>query len=125
MIKIKNVYDKPDIHDGVRILVERRWPRGMRRSSSHVDMWLKRIGPSPELHKWFIHNQDKWVEYEKRYRHEMVASKPFNKLIDVVLNTDVVTLLFTRSNHEENDAVVVWRALQERLEKMKKYTSQQ
>lgn len=125
MIKIKNVYEKPDIHDGVRILIERKWPRGMRRSSSHVDMWLKRIGPSPDLHKWMLHNEDKWAEYEKKYRKELSTSKPFNKLIDVVLNTDVVTLLFTKDDHEQNDAVVVWRALQEHLEKMRAYATKQ
>lgn len=121
MIKIKNVYVKPDIHDGVRILVERKWPRGMRRSSQHVDMWLKKLGPSPELHKWFLHNENKWSEYEKKYKKEMINSKPFKRLIDIVLNTDTVTLLFTKENHEQNDAAVVWKEVQNVLMKMEKY----
>lgn len=121
MIKIKNVYVKPDIHDGVRILVERKWPRGMRRSSQHVDMWLKKLGPSPELHKWFLHNKGKWSEYEKKYKKEMINSKPFKRLVDIVLNTDTVTLLFITDNHEENDAAIVWKSIQDTFMQMQKY----
>ncbi len=115
MIKIKWIYDKPDIHDGIRILIERKWPRGMRRSSQHVDIWLKRIGPSEELHKWHLHNRESWAEYERRYRREIVKSMPFKKLLDIVMNTDMVTLLFTNNDHDKNDAVVVWKALQEAI----------
>ncbi len=121
MIKIKNVYVKPGIYDGIRILVERRWPRGIRRSSQHVDIWLKKLGPSPELHKWFLHNEDSWSEYNKKYKKEITNSKAIEKLIDIVLSTDVVTLLFTKDNHEENDAAVVWKEVQRVLIKMDKY----
>jgi Uncharacterized conserved protein len=115
MIRIKWIYDKPDIHDGVRILIERRWPRGMRRSSQHVDIWLKRIGPSEELHRWLLHNPGKWSEYEKRYTKEMKDSTPFRKLVDIAIHTDTVTLLFNKDDHEKNDAAVVWVALQKTL----------
>lgn len=115
MIKIKWIYDKPDIHDGIRILIERKWPRGMRRSSQNVDIWMKRIGPSEDLHKWYLHNTNNWAEYERRYKREIVRSIPFKKLLDIVKNTDMVTLLFTNKDHERNDAVIVWRALQDAI----------
>ncbi len=120
MIKIKGIYEKPDIHDGVRILIERRWPRGMRRSSQHVDIWLKKIGPSDDLHRWHIHNPGKWVEYEKKYIEEMKDSTPFRKLVEIAMHTDTLTLMFNGENPEKNDAVIVFNLLKKRLiEKLK------
>ena len=65
MIKIKRVYEKPDIHDGLRILVDRLWPRGIRRSTSNIDLWIKDVAPSMELRKWYSHEEKKWPEFEK------------------------------------------------------------
>ena len=70
-IKIKRVYEKPDKDDGIRILVDRLWPRGLTREKASIDLWLKDIAPSAELRKWFGHDPEKWDEFRKRYRHEL------------------------------------------------------
>ena len=66
-IKIKRVYEQPDKNDGMRILVDRLWPRGLTKEKAGVDLWLKDIAPSTELRKWFNHDPDKWDEFKKRY----------------------------------------------------------
>jgi len=108
MIKIKRVYDKIDIHDGTRILVDRLWPRGVRRSTSNIDLWLKDVGPSTELRHWFDHEPDKWDEFKKRYINELNNNRAFDKLLDIILNSnDDVTLLYATKDTEHNNAVVV------------------
>ena len=62
MITVKRIYEKPGIDDGLRILVERLWPRGISRERAHIDLWLKDVAPSPELRKWFNHEDEKWEE---------------------------------------------------------------
>ncbi|MEM0143134.1 MAG: DUF488 family protein, partial [Candidatus Parvarchaeum sp.] len=71
MIKIKRIYDTIEVTDGIRILVDRLWPRGVRRSSQKVDYWAKDVAPSNELRKWFGHDPSKWEEFRKRYIEEL------------------------------------------------------
>ena len=68
MIKLKRVYEKPSRQDGERILVERLWPRGLKKERAAVDLWLKDVAPSPELRQWFRHDPARWAEFQKRYR---------------------------------------------------------
>ncbi len=70
-IKLKRVYEKPEEADGVRILVERLWPRGLSKEKAKVDIWLKEDAPSTELRKWFGHDPEKWKEFKKRYYTEL------------------------------------------------------
>jgi uncharacterized protein YeaO (DUF488 family) len=65
MIKIKRVYEKPEKKDGFRVLVDRLWPRGMKKSEAGIDLWLKDIAPDSDLRKWFSHDPDKWDEFKK------------------------------------------------------------
>ena len=65
------MYEKPDKEDGIRILVDRLWPRGLTKEKASIDLWLKDIAPSTELRKWFGHDSEKWKEFRKRYRHEL------------------------------------------------------
>ena len=70
-IKIKRVYEQPDKGDGVRILVDRLWPRGLTKEKARVDLWLKEIAPSTELRKWFDHDPEKWKSFRGRYETEI------------------------------------------------------
>ena len=72
-IAIKRVYDPPAAGDGYRVLVDRLWPRGMTKEHAHVEEWLKDIGPSTELRKWFGHEPPKYSEFKKRYRQVLEA----------------------------------------------------
>ena len=74
MIKTKRVYEKAAISDGVRFLVERLWPRGVKKETLKMKAWLKEAAPSPELRKWFAHDPQKWDEFQKRYRAELKSN---------------------------------------------------
>jgi uncharacterized protein YeaO (DUF488 family) len=67
MIKVKRVCEKPERDDGWRVLVDRLWPRGMKKEAAHLDAWLKEVAPSDELRKWFGHDPEKWSEFQKKY----------------------------------------------------------
>ena len=71
MIQLKRVYEKEDPDDGVRYLIERLWPRGVKKTSLRIDGWLKDAGPSTELRKWFSHDPAKWQEFRRRYFAEL------------------------------------------------------
>src|SRR5690606_491941 len=71
MVAIKRVYETPEDSDGIRILVDRLWPRGLSKENAKADMWLKEIAPSTELRKWFAHDPEKWNEFKKRYTQEL------------------------------------------------------
>ena len=75
MIRIKRAYDPPERGDGQRFLVERLWPRGMKKEALAVDAWLKEVAPSTALRKWFGHREERWEEFRRRYRHELRASR--------------------------------------------------
>jgi uncharacterized protein YeaO (DUF488 family) len=70
-IKIRRVYEQRDKDDGMRILVDRLWPRGLRKEMASVDLWMKEIAPSTELRKWFAHDPDKWKSFRGRYETEL------------------------------------------------------
>src|SRR5687768_17996837 len=93
-IKIKRVYEQPDKDDGVRILVDRLWPRGLTKEKAAVDLWLKEIAPSTELRKWFGHDPAKWKEFQKRYRQELKNNKEQVSILDEQFKKGVVTLVY-------------------------------
>jgi uncharacterized protein YeaO (DUF488 family) len=74
-IKIKRVYENPSKEDGMRILVDRLWPRGLTKQKAAIDLWLKEIAPSTELRKWFAHDPKKWTEFRKKYLQELKENK--------------------------------------------------
>jgi len=71
MINTKRIYEKAEPRDGVRILVDRLWPRGLSKEQAKLDEWLRGVAPSNELRRWFSHKTDKWEEFKKRYREEL------------------------------------------------------
>ena len=82
-IKIKRVYEQPDKDDGLRVLVDRLWPRGLTKEKAGVDLWLKEIAPSTELRKWFGHDPDKWKRFRGRYE---TAGASFPRTLSVFAN---------------------------------------
>lgn len=105
--RIKRVYDEPSPQDGFRFLVDRLWPRGIRKEKLPFTEWVKEVAPSPELRKWFGHEPGKWTEFRKRYRQEL-ANNPaaWAPLLAAVQKGDV-TLLFAARDMEINHATVL------------------
>ena len=115
MIKIKRVYEKPAKEDGWRVLVDRLWPRGMKKEVAHLDVWMKDVAPSNALRKWFGHKPEKWSEFRKRYRAELAKNKALvSELKKMAKEHGTLTLLFGAKDEEHNEAVVLADALKAR-----------
>ncbi len=107
MIKIKRIYDPPSKDDGKRILVDRLWPRGIRREDAKIDEWLKDIAPSDELRKWFSHEPSKWQEFKSRYKKELKDKSDLIERLRSESKSGTITLLFAAKDMEHNNAVVL------------------
>lgn len=107
MVKIKRVYENPEDGDGIRILVDRLWPRGLTKEKASVDLWLKDIAPSTELRKWFGHDPEKWNEFRKRYLAELNENKKSVAMLKEQLTKGDVTLIFGAKDEEHNEALVL------------------
>jgi uncharacterized protein YeaO (DUF488 family) len=109
MIRVKRAYDPPAREDGVRFLVERLWPRGMKKEALRLDAWLKEAAPSHALRKWFGHDPKRWVEFRRRYVAELranaVALAPFRAAVRRPPRR--VTLLYSARDTQHNSAVVL------------------
>ena len=110
-IKIKRVYEKPEKEDGFRILVDRLWPRGFTKEKAAIDLWLKEIAPGTELRKWFNHDPEKWIEFKKRYLHELRENKEPVSILKEHMKEGIVTLVYAAKDEEHNDAVVLLNEL--------------
>ena len=106
-IKIKRVYEKPDKEDGIRILVDRLWPRGLTKEKAGIDLWLKEIAPSTELRKWFGHDPEKWKEFEKRYSDELKKNEGQVSLLKDQMKKGTITLVYGARDEEHNEAMVL------------------
>jgi uncharacterized protein YeaO (DUF488 family) len=112
MIKIKRVYEKPAKEDGWRVLVDRLWPRGMKKETAHLDVWMKDVAPSNALRKWFGHKPERWSEFQKKYRAELAKNKEMvAELKKMAREHGTMTLLFGAKDEEHNEAVVLADAL--------------
>jgi len=107
MIKLKRVYDPYADSDGKRILVDRLWPRGIKKEDARIDHWLKDIAPSDELRKWFSHDPAKWEEFKKRYRKELEDRQEIIRDLRTEARRKTVTLLFAAKDTERNNAVAL------------------
>jgi uncharacterized protein YeaO (DUF488 family) len=107
MIQTKRVYDKPEKTDGFRILVDRLWPRGLTKERARVDLWMKEIAPSDALRRSF-HENEKWPEFEKRYRTELAdKTELLAEIRKFAKQHKKVTLLFGRKDEKQNQAVIL------------------
>ncbi len=107
MIKIKRIYDPVSEDDGKRILVDRLWPRGVKKEDVGIDEWLKDIAPGDGLRKWFSHDLSKWQEFKKRYQRELKDKSELIEKLKKEAKRGKVTLLFAAKDVEHNNAVVM------------------
>jgi len=112
-IRLKRVYDKPATVDGRRILVDRLWPRGLKKTDARVDEWLKDLAPSTGLRKWFGHDPARWKEFKKRYAAELDDQGERIKQLAQEARKHTVTLLFAAKDAEHNNAVALKEHLQQ------------
>jgi uncharacterized protein YeaO (DUF488 family) len=112
MIKLKRVYESPSPRDGLRVLVDRLWPRGLTKERAAVDLWLKDVAPSPELRKWFGHDPARWEQFEERYRQDLRAKKDAVGLLKQKAKERTVTLVYAARDEDHNGALALKRFLQ-------------
>lgn len=114
MIQLKRVYEAPSAADGLRVLVDRLWPRGLTKERAAVDLWLKDVAPSTELRKWFGHDPARWNRFQERYRKELRAGNDAIALLRVKSKQGTITLLYGAKDKEHNEAVVLKALLDRR-----------
>jgi uncharacterized protein YeaO (DUF488 family) len=114
MIRIKRAYEAPAKSDGVRILVDRLWPRGVRKESLDIAFWMKELAPSDALRKWFGHDPGKWDEFRKRYLKELKRPEAVSLLREIAetARKGTVTLVYSAKDEQHNQAVVLKDALE-------------
>ena len=117
MIRSKRAYEPPSRSDGYRVLVERLWPRGLRKADAHLDEWLKDIAPSHELRRWFGHEPSRFTEFRERYRHELHAEPARTALAELARRAarGTVTLVYAAHDEVHNNAVVLEQELRRRI----------
>ncbi|SDR10168.1 DUF488 domain-containing protein [Arthrobacter crystallopoietes] len=106
-IRIKRIYEEAEPADGYRVLVDRLWPRGIKKEDAHIDLWLKDVGPSDGLRKEFGHDPEKFDDFAQAYRKELRQSDAVQVLIDAAGKHDRMTLLFGAKDKEHNQAAVL------------------
>lgn len=106
MLRIKRVYDEPSPDDGARVLVDRLWPRGVKKEDARIDEWRKDLAPSDDLRKWYGHDREKWDEFRRRYRQELDSSGTMNGLRDLARRSEreTVTLVFAAKDEAHANA---------------------
>jgi uncharacterized protein YeaO (DUF488 family) len=115
MIQLKRVYDPPSSTDGTRYLIERLWPRGMKKTSLRLDAWLKNAGPSIKLRRWFSHDPKKWDLFRRRYFSELRQNADVWAPILKAARQGRVTLLFSSHDTEHNNALALKGFLDARM----------
>lgn len=111
-ICLKRVYEPASSKDGVRVLVDRLWPRGLSREKAAVDLWSKDVAPSTELRTWFGHDPAKWKEFQSRYRKELRENPQAVRALKEQVKTKPVTLVYGARDQEHNAALVLKRVLE-------------
>jgi uncharacterized protein YeaO (DUF488 family) len=114
VIHLKRAYEPPSPADGCRILVERLWPRGLKKTDAALDLWLKEIAPSPELRQWFSHDPAKWEEFCRRYWAELADRQDAVNLLQERLRQGRVTLVYGSKDEAHNAAVALKKYLEGR-----------
>ncbi|HPE63603.1 MAG TPA: DUF488 domain-containing protein [Methanothrix sp.] len=113
-IKIKRAYDPPGPEDGRRFLVDRLWPRGVKREALKLDGWIKDVAPSDELRRWYGHDPTRWEEFQRRYEEELERNKEAWEPLLKEARSEDVTLVYAARDEEQNNAVVLRNFLQNR-----------
>ena len=112
-IQLKRIYEKPSQNDGLRVLVDRLWPRGISKNNAQIDHWQKELAPSGELRKWFNHEPEKWEDFKRKYIKELEQHQDLIKdFINLTKGVHVITLLYAAKDENHNQAVVLHKYLQ-------------
>lgn len=115
VVRIKRIYDAPETSDGARVLVDRLWPRGVRKSEARLDQWMKALAPSNDLRRWFAHDPERWDVFRKRYRDELAQHPEMLTELLGYCRRSPVTLLYASRDTEHNQAVVLKEVLDEEI----------
>jgi uncharacterized protein YeaO (DUF488 family) len=113
-VQIKRIYDSRTRGDGLRILVDRLWPRGIRKEEAHLYRWAKELAPSTELRLWFNHEPRRWQQFARRYRKELSQRSAQLEALKSLARRRPITLLYAARNREQNEAVILQRAIESR-----------
>ena len=106
-VRLKRVYTPPARSDGFRILVDRLWPRGLRKADAHVDHWVRDLAPSAQLRDWFGHRPDRWKIFKSRYAGELRSQQDGLRELRRLARKQPVTLLFSAHDEQHNNAVAL------------------
>ena len=117
LVRLRRAYEPPEPGDGVRVLVDRIWPRGRSREDLRIDQWARELGPSDELRRWFDHDPARWEEFRARYRRELAAPDQAGRLDALAgrARHGTVTLVYGARDEEHNQARVLAEELERRL----------
>lgn len=110
-LKLKRAYETPTADDGIRVLVDRLWPRGIKKSEAAIDHWLKELAPSTELRKWFGHDPARWSEFRRRYVAEIEEHRDELDRLRGLMSEGRITLVYSAHDQTHNDAVVLGEML--------------
>jgi uncharacterized protein YeaO (DUF488 family) len=110
-VRVKRVYEPAARDDGVRVLVDRVWPRGISKSKARIDTWMKDVAPSTALRKWFGHDPERWIEFRRRYRAELAEHPERVRELRGFARRGTLTLVYSARDERHNQAIV----LRERL----------
>jgi uncharacterized protein YeaO (DUF488 family) len=111
-VQIKRIYDPRARGDGLRILVDRLWPRGVRKDEAHLYRWAKELAPSKELRRWFNHEPERWLQFGRRYRQELSHRATELESLKRLARRRSITLLYAARNREQNEAVILKKTLE-------------
>ena len=115
-IKIKRVYDAVSPNDGFRILVDKLWPRGVKKEDAHFDLWEKDLAPSTELREWFHEDPEhRWDEFVERYTKQLAQSTEISSFIYIIRTKPIITLLYASKDIEKNNAIILAKFLENRM----------
>lgn len=106
-VKLKRAYETPSRTDGTRVLIDRLWPRGVKKTDAKIDEWMKDIAPSTALRKWFGHDPDRWPEFQGRYEAEVRQHPEHLERLRTLAREGPLTLVFSAHDEAHNDAVVL------------------
>lgn len=115
-VKIKRVYEPEEKGDGYRVLVDKLWPRGVRKAGLHYDIWAKNIAPSTPLRRWYHEDPEaRWDEFRRKYMQELKGSDAMQAFLAQIKGKEVVTLLYGSKNAAENHALILKEYIEKAL----------
>jgi uncharacterized protein YeaO (DUF488 family) len=106
-IKLKRAYEQPEAADGIRVLIDRLWPRGVKKGDAAIDQWMKELSPSTELRNWFGHDPARWDEFRERYAAEVSQHPDQLRQLRALAGEGTVTLVYSAHDEEHNNAVAL------------------